>query len=1010
MKQARQNSHRVPTRKLLACALAAGMALGSAPVWAQSTGATLRGTAAADATITVTNVDTGLIRTAKATNGSYNVAGLPPGTYRIDVEAGGRSSSQAVTLAVGQTATLNLTAQPASVAPVGDATNLDAVKVTAPILVETKTSEIATYVSQKQIELLPQNSRNFLAFADLVPGMEFSTSNNGESQLRSGAQGANNINVYIDGVGQKNYVTPGGLTGQDDSRGNPFPQLAIGEYKVITSNYKAEYDQISSAAVTAVTRSGTNDFHGSFYWDRTSDDWRKATPQEEIARKKSPDTTEQYGVAFGGPIIRDKLHFFLTYEAKDFVVPQFLAPPANVANAMPLPPAITQFYGPTSQPFNQKVYFGKLSYAMNEANLFELSAKYRDETGILDVGNTMRIASAGTALVNDETRLDLRHQFTSMDWLNDAHVTYEKSAYNPTPVTASPGIHFTVITPNQTNPTNNTHVLWIGSGTNNQDKGQKGWAVQDDLTYFGWEGHTLKMGFKYKQVDLTAFQFFPPYPQYYYDINEAAGLPYQLQYGAVRPGRSPNIESKNKQFGIYVQDDWEVNERLTLNLGVRWDYERNPSYENYRLDPAIAANARNYAKSIGNIDYDIEDYIGDGNNRSAFKGAIQPRLGFSYDLSGDQRHVFFGGAGRAYDRNIYDYMAREFYAGSTATATLNFATARHPCNSSRTCVAWNPALLTEEGIAAYAAANPISANGEVDLVNNKLKTPYSDQFSLGMRNIFSLWGNDWNSSVSVSHIRSYDGIYFHNGRRRADGSFHQFQAQGQTWGGGPGNPSGQGNLLLADNGFEYRSTSLLVSLDKPYTEQSKWGVNVAYTFTDAKENRPNASNGETYLFDYAWARNEFYDSTGVSKHRLVVSGIYSPGWDLVFSGKLIVATPKPLSAVNRLSSPARGTCAPVTGQANCDDLRAYYDPITPDPTLGFKQLDLAVEKRWSTGTPLSFKVRADLINAFNWRNWTAFDTNIGPAGGPMNPSVGSRNGNSVLLPTRTFKLSFGLDW
>jgi hypothetical protein len=79
--------------------------------------------------------------------------------------------------------------------------------VTAPLLVETKTSEMVTYVSQKQIELLPQNSRNFLAFADLVPGMAFSTSNNGESQLRSGAQGSNNINVYIDGVGQKNYVT-----------------------------------------------------------------------------------------------------------------------------------------------------------------------------------------------------------------------------------------------------------------------------------------------------------------------------------------------------------------------------------------------------------------------------------------------------------------------------------------------------------------------------------------------------------------------------------------------------------------------------------------------------------------------------------------------------------------------------------------------------------------------------------------------------------------------------------
>ncbi len=1010
MKSQKQRNIR-PTRKLLTCALASCLMLGVAPIaFAQSTGATLRGAAVADATITVTNVDTGLTRTAKATNGTYNLAGLPPGTYRIDIVSGGETSSRAVTLAVGQTATLNLAA--ATTAPAGDATTLETVLVTAPMLVETKTSEVATYVSQTQMELLPQNSRNFLAFADLVPGMAFSTSNNGESQLRSGAQGSNNINVFIDGVGQKNYVTPGGLTGQDDSRGNPFPQLAIGEYKVITSNYKAEYDQISSAAVTAVTKSGTNEFSGSFYWDRTSDDWRKATPQEEIGGK-SQDKTEQYGVAFGGPIIQDKLHFFVTYEAKDFVVPRFVVAPANVTNAMTLPSEITQFYGPATQPFDQKVYFGKLSYSANESNLFELSAKYRDETGVLDVGNDRRIASAGTALVNDETRIDLRHQFSSMNWLNDAHVTYEESAYNPSPVTAAPGIRYTVITPNQPSSTNNTVVLWTGGGPNSQDKGQEGWAVQDDLTYFGWENHTLKMGVKYKQVDLNSLAFFPPFPQYFYDVFDPVDQPYQLQYRAVRPGRNPDITSENKQFGIYLQDDWQVNDKLTLNLGVRWDYEKNPSYEDNVLDPSIASALRAWP-NIQNTDYNINDYISTGNNRSSFKDAIQPRLGFSYDLFGDQRHVIFGGAGRAYDRNIFDYMAREFTSGATTTVTLGFLTPLHPCGAAannRACVPWDPAFLTPEGIAAYAAANPPGTQSEVFLINNDIKTPYSDQFSLGMRNIFALWGHDWNSSVAVSHIRSYDGIYFRNGRRRADGSFHQFENQGQTWGGGPGdNVPGVGGLLLGDNGFEYRSTSLLVSLDKPYTEDSKWGVNVAYTLTDGEENRPNASNGETFLFDYPSAGNEFYDSTGVAKHRLVLAGIYSPGWDLIFSGKFIVSSPVPLNSVNRLLSPANGTCAPITGQANCGDLLAYYDPVTPDGSIGFKQLDLAVEKRWNTGSDLTFKVRADLINAFNWRNWTSFDTNYGPAGGPLNPNLGSRNGNAIQLPTQTFKLSFGLDW
>ena len=284
--QYRKQCH--PRRTLLCCALAGCLAIAAPSALAQSTSATIRGQVMAEsapasqAQVTATNIATGLTRSVQTQNGNYHLAGLPPGTYRIDVTANGQSSSQTVTIAIGQTATLNLgVGGVAETAAPGAVTDLDAVTVVAPpVLVETKTSEIATYVSQKQIETLPQNSRNFLAFADTVPGMAFSTSNNGEAQLRSGALGATNINVFIDGVGQKNYVTPGGLTGQDDSRGNPFPQLAIGEYKVITSNYKAEYDQISSAAVTAVTKSGTNDFSGSVFWDKTTEAWREPTPDE----------------------------------------------------------------------------------------------------------------------------------------------------------------------------------------------------------------------------------------------------------------------------------------------------------------------------------------------------------------------------------------------------------------------------------------------------------------------------------------------------------------------------------------------------------------------------------------------------------------------------------------------------------------------------------------------------------------------------------------------------------
>src|SRR3546814_3706630 len=97
----------------------------------------------------------------------------------------------------------------------------------------------------------------------------------------------------------------------------------------------------------------------------------------------------------------------------------------------------------------------------------------------------------------------------------------------------------------------------------------------------------------------------------------------------------------------------------------------------------------------------------------------------SSDL-GDQEHVIFGGAGRAYDRNIFDYMAREYYGGAFTSYTLMFDTPLHECDpaASTNCIPFDPSLMTPEGIAAYVAANPRSG-AEVNLLSNDLKTPYS---------------------------------------------------------------------------------------------------------------------------------------------------------------------------------------------------------------------------------------------------------------------------------------------
>jgi outer membrane receptor protein involved in Fe transport len=977
-------------RTLLCCALASCLTVFAPSAFAQSTAATIRGRVsvdsvpAADARVTATNVDTGLSRTVQANrDGGYSLGGLPPGTYRIDVSAGGRSSSQTATVKVGQTATLDLGVAQAGAEGV---TTLGGITVTAPALVETKTSEVATYISQKQIESLPQASRNFLAYADLVPGVQFVRNEAGETQLRGGAQSANAVNVFIDGVGQKNYVLQGGISGQDASKGNPFPQLAIGEFKVISQNYKAEFDQVSSAAIVAVTRSGSNEFGGSVFWDETRTKWRTPNEFEERNHFKQETGEINYGASFGGPIVPDVAHFFLTYEKKSFDIPRDVIPGRGYHLTQTAQDQIGHF----STPFDEDLYFGKVDWAIGQDHYFEFTAKRRSETEITNVGGTIAPEHA-TAKENDETRLDLRYQFTHGDWLNDAHITHEDASFNPRPVNSEVGYVLTQFD-QWWDP-----ILQLGGGADFQDKGQKGWAFQDDLTFTGIEGHAFKMGLKYKSVQIDAAEQQPYNPQFYYNIDQSLDVPFTVRFGAPLTGvGNGSISSDNKQFGIYFQDDWTVNEHLVLNLGLRWDYEATPAYTDYVTPDSVLSalngvdprgnGTQTYAQTLALGGIDINDYISTGHNRDNFKGEWQPRVGFSYDLFGDQKHVFFGGAGRSYDRNLFDWLQLENTKATFPTYQFEFNSATHTCTVGvNNCYNWDANFLDPATL--YALASSTGAGREIDMLNNDLKTPYSDQYSFGMRNLFDLLGNQWSSSITLSHIESHDGFAFLLGNRRPDGSFF---ATGTTWGppwdfGVPG----YGSLIIGTNGIETRSNALLVSLEKPYTPTSGWGATVAYTYTDAKENR---QSGEHYALDYptldqyGWRK-----AGGVAPHRLVATGIYDAAGGFTLSAKLTLAKHMPRYGTNCLAA-----------WTDCK-----VDQYTPDGTYGEKRFDFAVEKVWGLGGDVKLRTRADLFNVFNWTNYTGYDDWWGAPGEP-NPNFGKPNGASYK--SRELKVTLGLNW
>ncbi|MGK9142588.1 TonB-dependent receptor [Xanthomonas euvesicatoria] len=985
-----------PARKLLSCALASCLLLGAAPAFAQSTAATIRGQVtvdaapAAQAQVTATNLATGLTRTVQVSNGGYSVGGLPPGSYRIDVNANGQTSSQNVTVQVGQTATLNLGVggEPATAAG-GNATTLDAVQVKAPpVLVETRTSENATYISNVQIQNLPRATRNFLELADTVPNVQFTRDANGTTKVRTGATSAEGTNVYIDGVSQKNYVLTGGVSGQDSSRGNPFPQSAIGEYKVITSNYKAEFDQVSGAAIVASSKSGTNDFHGSFFWDTSNDSWREESPLEKKAGVRDDFEETQYGATFSGPILKDKAHFFIAYEAKEYTTPNVVIPGSIYSDRVDqLPAQLQPLVVTSSTPFKEDLYFGKIDWTIGENNLFELTGKYRKEDELNDVGRTSTYEH-GSINGQEEKRANLRWQYSGANFLNEANLSYESAFWNQAPINNGNGyiLSYAPVRGNETD------ILAAGAGSSFQRKGQKGWTFQDDLTLnsLEWHGaHTVKMGVKFKSIDLDSTQFNPANPQYYYNILTDVETPYRVRFGAPLVEGGGSVVSKNKQYGIYLQDDWEVNEHWTLNLGVRYDYEQTPAFLDF-VTPSDVASALQNWPNLRNANYNINDFISTGNNRKAFKNAWQPRLGASYDLFGDQAHVIYGGAGRAYDRNIFDYLALEQLNNSFKSYSYYFnnpGSTTDPGCLGDPCTAWNPAYNSQDGLNTLTANSTGGGGREVYLIDNNLKTPYSDQFSIGMRNMVPLWGQDWFTDVTLSRIESHDGFAFVRGNRLPDGSFFQ---PGTTSGVPTDGPNGYSAIVLGTNGVETRNNQLALQVEKPFDEESGWGLTVAYTYSDAKENR---QFGEHYALDreriqdYGWR-----EAGGIPKNRLVVTGIYELPYEIKLSGKLSLA-----------SQTARYGQNCLAGNDQCEIIQ-----FKPDGTLGYKEFSIAANKEWDTGGGVKFNVRADILNVFNWVNYATFNGDTGTLQ-DLNTAYGTPTG-VLASPMRTFRLAFGLNW
>jgi outer membrane receptor protein involved in Fe transport len=893
--------------------------------------------------VVATSSDNGSTKRATTqADGSYTLVGLDPGTYEIRAAAEGvEHTISAVRVQIGQTVTVDVPLGPG-------AQPIDELVVSGRRLFDSRTSEIATNVTTEQIESLPQSSRNFLNFAALAPGVRVNDRDT-DKTFQAGAQTANAVNVFIDGASYKNQVINGGLAGQDSSRGNPFPQNAVQEFRVATQNFNAEYEHATSAIITALTRSGTNELEGNgfvYFQDKG------LVARDDFAEPGEPRTQYerlQYGMSLGGPIIRDKMHFFVAFEGND----QDRANRVTLGNPA-YEPTFGQYEGGFAQPFRQDLFFGKIDYRPSESHTFELSLNYRDETDIKNFGGQTSYEAASN-VKNRVRTARFAHTYDAEGWINEASLAYLDYAFNPEPI--NPGLV----------GRDYSGVIRIGGADTIQDIGQEVLTFKNDvtLTELGGGRHLLKTGVRLARVEYNVQKFFSGNPLFRFLPEVSFDFPGEASYGA----GNPDLSDDSNQFGLYVQDDWDVAPRWTLSLGVRWDYDTNMFNDGYVTPPDIVAAVSPFVP---------QSYFTDGDDRESPDDLFQPRLGFSFDVSGDERTVLFGGIGRYFDRVLYNETLDERLRLQWQVRRFLFSADGSPRDGQPT-IAWNDAYLSKQGLDGLIAAG-IAPNAEIFLLENDTRIPETVQASLGVRRRF---GDEWIGSFTLARNRSRHGFSYILGNRNPDGTCC-FAVPGNF-----------GDVLLSTDDKQAWYSGAYITLDKPYTESTRWGMTLAYTYSEAEEN-----GGDLFSLDFPRiADYPRHPTPGDERNRLVLSAIVGLPWELKLSTLVTLGSGTGYTIVDQSLGTGPG------------ELQRRYYTGRPDKesflidAWAYRSVDLRLEKAFLLGGR-ELSVVAEALNIFDYENYDPGSYNgIIPAPGEP-PNADFARPTQLIEPGR--RLQFGV--
>ena len=616
------------------------LSLGSSNAFGQATAsATIQGTitdksgaVVSGAEVVAKNKATDITRaTSSDETGSYRFELLPAGTYTVTVtKTGFGPVAQTIEILVGQTATVNAELKP------GAASELIEVTSEAPVVDLAKT-DVSQNITPKEVEDLPMVGRDVANLAYLAPGVKatdsYDPTKNRYAILSVNGDGGRNVNVTVNGVDNK-----------DNTVGGPVMQLpleAVQEFQISTQRFSAVNGRSEGAAINMITKPGTNLYHGSVfgYFRNTNLNTDEKDPNGDGTTSKShPDyTRQQFGGSVGGPFKKDKLFGFFAIEREREHQAQAEDPTSfseltlAQTNGLAAQPSAT-----IPRPFFEWRYNGRTDWVINPKNSVYLS--YTSQ-----VNNSLNDQSNGTG--------DLTNGNFTKNHLIVGNVTWNSLLSNTTVNQVTLGYQYwnNLIASNISAPLVTFPSASFGTNTNvPQQSYQKKWQFKDDFSKTIGR-HTLKSGVDFinNPIEGGFFEFsstleidFAKNPSVI--LGDPATYPQGFGTAGLITGMTiangnPYFNVATKQLGLYGQDDWKVNNRLTLNVGIRWDKDFN------FIGGSDIKNSRTYLEllAINNpISNPYVSKIAHDDNKD-----FSPRVGFAYDLTGRGKHVVRGGYG-----------------------------------------------------------------------------------------------------------------------------------------------------------------------------------------------------------------------------------------------------------------------------------------------------------------------------------------------------------------------------